>query len=468
MRPISPEDDRRQLRFGFLALLGTGGLAYYYSTYAVQALATPVYQMTLGVNPAWLGLAMSIPRVMDAFLDPIVGNISDNTKSVYGRRRPYIMAGAIMMAAMFGLIWMVPEHWSRTAQLVWFVVTSVLFFVCHSIFNVPLQSLFYEVTPDYDERTRLMGFFTFWNRVGEFSYAWVFPLSRLPIFGSPIVGLRTVAWGVAILFLALPGLIAGFVGRERFAHIAEVQEKVRFWPTIRESFSNRSFRIVVAVTVTMYLVGMVASSMDYYILVYYVSHGNLDEGSYWKGILSSSYGVVGLLSVPLLAALSRRFGKKMTLIGVLCLVMIGASLRWWIFRPGAGWLIIIDPIIGSGALWVAMVMVVQSMFADICDEDELENGQRREGLFGAVFSWLTKAGTSLAFLTTGFVLNYAGFDSSLKSLQAPETILKMRLYLSLAPTLAALACIVIMSRYSISRERATTTRLVLEKRRGVI
>src|SRR5882724_4745982 len=222
--PVAP-----RLSFGFLTLFGLGGLASYYSTVAVQALATPVYQMTLGINPAWLGAMLTLPRIIDAIVDPVVGNISDNTHSRFGRRRPYIISGAIAMALAFGLIWMVPTGWHQAAQLTWFGATSILFFFCHSVFSVPLQSLGYEVTPDYDERTRVMGFGTFWNRIGELTYSWVFPLSQLAIFVTPMMGVRWVAWGVAVLFLGIPGVISGIVGRERFARLTASQEKVQFW-----------------------------------------------------------------------------------------------------------------------------------------------------------------------------------------------------------------------------------------------
>jgi GPH family glycoside/pentoside/hexuronide:cation symporter len=458
----------QRLNFGYLTLFGLGGLAGYYSTAAVQMLATPVYQMTLGVNPAWLGLMLTIPRILDAVVDPIVGNISDNTHSRFGRRRPFIIFGAVAMAFAFGLIWMVPTGWNQTSQLAWFGLTSVLFFFCHSIFSVPLQSLGYEITPDYDERTRVMGFTSFWNRIGELTYSWIFPLSQLALFATPMMGVRWVAWGVAFLFLAIPGLIAGYVGRERFARMTEHQGKVLFWPTVRAAASSRPFRYLAAIVVTTLLVGMLASSMDYYLLVYYVCHGDLAQGSLWKGVLSSAYGIVGLLSVPVLTFVSKRIGKESTMIAILCLLVVGACARWWIFRPGAGWLLVLDPILGGGAIWVAITMIVQSMLADICDEDELTSGQRREGLFGAVFSWLQKTGVSLSFLSTGTVLNLIGFDAARKADQTPNAILGMRIFLSAAPALAAIVCIGLLLRYPISRARAQETRRLLEIRRGAV
>lgn len=457
-----------RLDFRYLALFGLGGLAGYYSMVGVQASATPVYQMTLGVNPAWLGAMLAIPRILDAVIDPVVGRVSDNTRSRFGRRRPFVVAGAVAMAFAFGLIWMVPAHWSQGAQLAWFGVTSVLFFFCHSVFSVPLQSLSYELSADYDERTRVMGYDSFWNRIGELTYSWVFPLSQLAIFATPLLGVRWVGWGVAVLFLALPGVVAGVVARERFARVAERQERVRFWPTIRAALGNGAFRRLAAIVLITCVTGMVASSMDYYLLVYFVCGGDLAQGSIWKGVLSSAYGVVGLLSVPLLGVVSRRLGKERTLIAVLVVLVVGACARWWIFRPGAGWWLVLDPILGGGALWVAMNMIVQAMFADICDDDELRSGLRREGLFGAVFSWLMKTGMSLSFLLTGAVLNLVGFDAARKAAQAPEAILGMRLLLTVAPAAAAIVCIALLLRYPITREGAQETRQLLEARRGAV
>ena len=121
------------------------------------------------------------------------------------------------MGLTFGLIWMVPEKSGQTLQLGWLLVTSLIFFLSVTAFTVPLQSLGYEMTPDYHERTRIMAFGSFWNRIGEFTYQWVFPLTQAAFFATPMTGVRVVGWGVALLFLAIPGIVPGFIGRERFA-----------------------------------------------------------------------------------------------------------------------------------------------------------------------------------------------------------------------------------------------------------
>lgn len=122
----------------------------------VQYMARPIYQIVLGLNPLLFGIAMTIPRVWDAFTDPIMGSISDNFRSRYGRRRPFAFAGAILTGITFASIWLVPRNWGEHAMFAYLVGTSLLYFTATTIFSVPLTSLSYEMTPGYHERTRVM------------------------------------------------------------------------------------------------------------------------------------------------------------------------------------------------------------------------------------------------------------------------------------------------------------------------
>ena len=462
----SPKKDEFSLPY--LALFGMGGMAMAIGSSGVGVLATPIYQMTLGVNPAWLGIALALPRIWDAFTDPLMGDISDNFRSKYGRRRPFVFFGAILMAIFVATIWMVPEGWSESAKLAWFITTSILFYTCSTIFTVPLASLYYEATPDYDERTRVMGASTFWNRVGELSVIWLIPAAQLAIFSSMMSGVQIVTWVAAVVLIMIPGLISAFVGRERFAEVAKKQDKVKFWVSMKSAFSNKAFLILAGIVILTVLTGYLASQMDYYLLVYYVCGGDMDEGFYWKAILTTGYAIVGFGSIPILNFLSKKLGKKETLIAVLCLYIVGAVVRWWLFRPGAGWLIAIDPFLGGGSLWVAMNMVIGSMFADLCDEDELNNGQRREGIFGAAFSWLLKIGVSLSLVIVGYSLNFVEFDVALGGDQTAETFTKMRIFLTAVPAIAALLSIYMLTRFPIDRETSKETRRLLELRRGEV
>src|ERR1044072_529795 len=115
---VSPPSSKRpeKLRFGEKVAVGTGGLPIMFGQISVKAMAGPVYQMMMGVNPTMLGMVLAIPRLWDAFIDPLVGNWSDNARSRFGRRRPFIAVGAVTMAIAYGAIWMVPPEWSEKGK----------------------------------------------------------------------------------------------------------------------------------------------------------------------------------------------------------------------------------------------------------------------------------------------------------------------------------------------------------------
>src|SRR4051794_40475079 len=229
--------------------LGAGYLAKFYGDSGVKALTIPVYQMVLKVDPAVLGLVLAVPRLWDALTDPIVGMVSDNCRSRFGRRKPILVLGAILQALAFGAIWMVPSGLSQSATIGYLVVTLLIFYTCFSIFSVPLMSLTYEMTADYQERTRISAFGGFFGKIGELSYSWVFWAANLAIFGSVMHGMKVVGWTIAVCVMGLFGLIPALFVRERHFQQAAKQERVRFGPAIKAAFSNRAFLVLIGFTV---------------------------------------------------------------------------------------------------------------------------------------------------------------------------------------------------------------------------
>ncbi len=468
--------------------LGVGSFSSFFGFVAISSLAYPVYNMMLGLSPALVGMALFVPRIWDAFTDPVMGMISDNYHSRWGRRRPFIVAGAILMGLIFGLIWLVPPEWSQTAKTIYFIGMQILFFTFFTVFYVPYTALTYEMTPDYNERTRVMAYNAFFHKSGEFIYQWMIPLAALfsvAFFASTLPddqdvnlsGVRTVGWLVGIVVLAGFGVLPGLFVRERYQQITARQEKVKLLRTCKEAFSSFPFLVLVSIIILNTLSGILASGIDHYVLIYYMGDGNIALGSVWKGLLSSGYAVVGFASIPVINFLAMRFGKKGSLYFVYTLMVIGGVMKWFIFQPGhqiytigpisIDPIILIDPLL-CGPMWVAVKIMLASMMADICDEDELRHGKRREALFGAVFSWVEKMAVSLAFLGTGLALTCSGFNESLGGGQAERTYTVMRLFLAGAPAVTALFALVALFFYPITANHAAETRKQLEERRGAI
>jgi GPH family glycoside/pentoside/hexuronide:cation symporter len=454
-----------RVHFKEKAALGAGYLAKFYGDNGVKSMAIPFYQMVLKVDPGVLGLILALPRLLDAFTDPIVGLISDNCRSRFGRRKPIIVLGAILQAIAFGAIWMVPSGLSEGATIAYLVTTLLIFYTCFSIFSVPLMSLTYEMTPDYQERTRVSAFANFFGKLGELSYSWVFWAANLAVFGSVMHGMRTVGWTIAICIMGLVGIIPGLFVRERHFQRAATQEKVRLGPAFKAAFSNRAFLVLIGFTVCQVLAGMLSSNIDYYLLVYHMHGGDIVEGSKWKAVLSTGFAVVGIAAIYPVNWMANRLGKRTTLFIIFGLNLVGGLAKWFIFNPGNPWKILLDPLL-CGPAWTAVNILTISMLADVCDDDEHKHGLRREGMLGSLFSWIQKFGYAAAFFGAGLALNFVGFDAHLGANQSAGAITGMRLMLAGSITLWSLFAILLLVYYPLSKKRAYEIRDELEKRRG--
>ena len=464
--------------------LGVGSLAAFFGYAGVSVLAYPVYNMMLGVSATWIGAALMIPRIWDGLIDPITGRFSDNCHSRFGRRKPFIVVGAIAMGLIFGLIWFVPPAWSNTMKMAYFIALQLLFFTAYAVFAVPYNALTYEMSPDYDERTRVMAFTAFFHKLGELMGGWMLPLAGLLsaalVVGSTdlnMTGVRAMGWMIGIVIMAGIGMMPGLFVRERFATKTQHQSKVGIWDSLKSAMESAAFLALVAIIVLNTLSGVLAMGIDQYLLVYFMNNGDKAAGLLQKGLLTTGYGVVGFAAIPIITWLAGKFGKSGSLYFVYSLMVFGGIMKWFIFTPGhpifhigkiaIDPVILIDPLL-CGPMWVGVKIMLASMMADICDEDELKHGQRREGMFGGVFAWIEKMVLSLAYLGTGLALSFAHFNPTLGGNQSPETFTRMRLFLASAPALTAVFALVALKFYPITATRAAATRKQLEARRGTV
>ncbi len=468
--------------------LGIGALAAFFGYAGISVLAYPVYNMMLGISAFWVGIALMIPRFWDALSDPIMGRISDNCHSRFGRRKPFIVVGAVSMGLIFIAIWYVPAAFSDAWKIIYFIVLQIAFFTAYTVFSVPFAALSYEMTPDYHERTRVMAFLAFFHKLGELLGGWMLPLATaislaLVVDAEDITieGVHVMAWIVGIAIMAGIGTLPGLFVRERFFHKVSNQQTVKLWDSAKSACSNKPFLVLVSIIVLNTLSGVLAMGIDQYLLVYFMNEGNKGAGLIQKGLLTTGYGVVGFAAIPVITWLANKFGKHGSLYFVYALMVVGGIAKWFIFTPGhtmylvgfGEWKITVDPIILidpllCGPMWVAVKIMLASMMADVCDEDELQHGQRREGMFSAVFSWLEKMVVSVAYFGTGLALAVAGFVVEAGVDQMPGTFTKMRLFLAGGPALTALFALVALYFYPITAKRATETRNALEQRRGEV
>lgn len=433
-------------------LLGVGFLGIFFSHQGIGILAIPYYQMTLGVDPFFLALAMKIPVFIASFIAPLIGHWSDKLETPWGRRRPFLFVFPWLSCVVFGLIWMVPTHWSESQQLYYFVIMALLFNLFAACWTLPMKCLAYEASVDYHERTRVMAFVTYFLKFGGITYHWIFPLAKLSIFGGIVVGMKFVGWGVALIGLGLFGMLPALFLKERHFEKTNVEKKQPLLSSLKAIVKNKNMKILLGLIAIQLTLGSFGASMDYYVLVYYMNGGDIGAGATSKGILSTSYALAGIVAIYLLTVLSARIGKINTMKWAYRITLIGGVAKWFIYQPGNDWFLILDAILCC-AIWPCMGVIVSSMIADQIDADQAEHNVRREGLFASLQYWIIAISGSIAFISSGLVLNLIGFDALQGSEQTENSILMMRVFLVGGTLVSAAIGYLLLRQYDLDEEK---------------
>lgn len=446
-------------------LYGSGSFADQTWQWGFYSLALPIFNIEMGFSPILIGIVLSLTRIWDAFIDPVIGNISDNARTRFGRRRPFIAIGAVLAGFFYSLVWMVPQNLSDTAFFIYFLVIALLFFTSFSLFSVPFYAFGFELSPDYNERTRIMGVRIFANSLnGVILFPWIYYFIQRPFWSDNVQGIRVVGVAVGFLMTTL-ALIPALTIKERIKEFVIEQKKTDVWTSFKYTLNSRPFVFLVLAFFVAILSSTIVSVMALYPIAYKVFGGDMGTASFWYGGAEACHHIVTLIMIVPISYLSARIGKKKSSILFTSFIVLGSLTQLIAYNPDAPWMLLIPRII-MGAGWAGFWVLIPSMIADIIDFDEWKNGTRREGMFGAVHFWVTKIGFSLGFLASGFVIAATGFNIDLGILQPEGTIDGIILVLGLIPALGALIALYFLTRFPVSSQDAYTIRAELEKRRG--
>jgi GPH family glycoside/pentoside/hexuronide:cation symporter len=466
--PTKPAD---RVPFGSKAAYGAAGNVDILNLIPHQ-MTQAIFVVLLGLSPALLSTVAIIFRLWDAFIDPFIGMKSDNTRSRWGRRKPYVFVGAILTGLWFPMLWIVGPDWSPNAIVAWFIFASLLLATFQSIWGVPYQSMLLEMTPDYRERTSITAFRTFFQKIGGLGIAWVFFLTQLPIFvdaaGKPdmLLGIRVISVIGGVLIIVF-GLLPVLFVKERFYETASHQPKVPMMESIRLTAKNRPFLILCAFTLLMSIGTSVVAALTFYINLYHIFGGDLVRAGALTGLYGTVSMISGLLGIPMFQWISNRIGKTKALGISMAVVLFGSFVTWWTMTPENPYLSLISGVLNSPG-WTGVWMLIPSMLADVADHDELQTSERREGSFAAIFSWLHKLSATLGYGLSGPVVVLAGFQAGLKTMPPPEVLLNMRLYYAFLPALFLVPAIILLMRYPLSPKAMIDIREQLEARRGKV
>jgi GPH family glycoside/pentoside/hexuronide:cation symporter len=452
-----------------------------------------------GINPAIAGLLSAIPRFFDALSDPIMGFITDNTSSRWGRRRPYIFAGAILCSILFIVQWQLYESNGSAYNFWYFLSFSILFIFANTVFSTPLIGLGYEMTTDTKERTRLMAFA---NIIGQVSWMivplfWVL-IANKDLFTSQADGVRTLSIYVGfacLLFGIMPAIFCREIDMSKKENKASLnfkslgQNLKLLWRDMKNITKNNPFMRLCGATFLVFNGFQMVASFSYFIIVFYMYNGSYEAAGTVPALFSIIGAVVtSVLVIPVVTWLANKYGKRKAFIISTVISIIGYLLKWFgfvvvdentavLFNEAVVQigvvkfslqipLILLLPVpfmaFGLGGLFTLMM----SMTADVCDLDELRNGlPRREGTFGAIYWWMVKIGQTIALALGGLVLSLVGFDGG-KAQQSLSTMNQLRVWDIVIPALTAGLAIWVMWKYDLNEQRAKEIKEELIKRRG--
>ena len=427
----------------------------------------------LGFAALLWGIIQFAPRIFDAITDPLMGFISDNTKSKWGRRRQYVFIGGIIMGIAYVAMWQLYEDDGVLYNFIYFFSWSLVFYLGLTIFSVPYVAMGYEISDDFHERTQIMAIAQF---IGQ--WAWVIAPWFWVILYDPAwfpdgagQGVRDLSVWVAIpctIFALIPAI---------FIKSKSTKERTDFVPinanyilksikgifiSAFESFKIKQFKKIAFATFLIFNSFQVIAAFTFLIIVHYMFNSDPASAGNWPALHGSVGALItSFLIIPLITIISKKIGKKKAFILSQLISIIGYILFWFLFVPGKPYLFLFAlPFhsFGIGSLFTIMM----SMTADICDLDELENGKRREGVLGAVYWWMVKLGFGVAALLSGFILWFVGFDPD----QVTESATTgMRLFYTFLPIAGVICAIYIMKDYDISEERANEIKKELSNRR---
>ncbi|MDX6766123.1 MAG: MFS transporter [Candidatus Methylacidiphilales bacterium] len=454
---------------------GLGGMTENLSNQFLKQMYVPVYNIGLGISPAIIGSILVVFRLWDALNDPIMGMISDNTRSRWGRRRPYIVIGAMLTGLVMPFMWLASPSWTQPVIIGYMICVGLVFYTCFTIWGMPYYSLGMEMTPDYNERTRVVAYRAIFAKfVGLFA-GWLPALATLPVFANPKTGEPDMASGMRVLGFIMGGIILAFgalpglVVKERY-YTADVvkQPKVKLIKSIRTTLRCQPFQILIAIVLLQTFGSGIVGGLGFYLNIYYVHHGDLAAASVIQGLIGTAMFVPGLLSVPLWTWVSEKVGKTRALVLTILCGFIGNFLTYFCVTPVNPYLQLV-PAVFMSAFGFALWMLIPSMQADVADYDELTSHQRREGSFSAVFSWMTKMSGTLTSGLSGFILVWCGFDVvRFGKSQPPEVLQSMLHWYVFLPMIFWIFALSLIPFYKLSRERMAAIRTELEAQRGVI
>ena len=429
---------RLKLSWG-VGALGTTSMLYLVNSYLVFFLVRHV-----GLSAAAVGVMMTLMRVFDAVIDPLIGNASDRTESRWGRRRPWMLVGAVFCPLASLAMFHPPPALSGLWLNGYVLLVLTVYYLGYSLFSVPHVALGTEMTDDYGARAGLMAHRTFFIYCSTFVVGSGAP-ALVAFLGSDRQAYGQMAQAASILIGVT--LLLATIGTSGAKLTRPSGYRLAFKQWARSIAANRPFFVILVVQMLFQVARGFRGASGLFFMVFILLRDESALALYGLGT-----GIAGLSVVPLFASALQRIERRPLLV-VTMIVYALAAASWLLAGPEESILIFVLRSVVTGIAASGSTLVAMAMFTDTIEYDRLRSGQRREGVYVGAFEFMQTTAFALGPLLAGFAFSAAGLVPGIgdAALQPATALLMIKLVMALAPAACCAIGVLLLGAYRLDR-----------------
>ena len=436
-------------------IYGSGDIGFSLTHTIIAAYFAIFLTDVVGIPPKSVAAAIFLGRTWDYINDPLVGYISDRTRTRWGRRRPFLLFGALTFGLVFALMWWIPPIENPVALAAYYGIMYAIFDTAFTFVTMPYFALTPELTSDYDERTDLTTTRMFFSILGGL-IAFTVPLMIVGSFRPENASRVLLMGGIFGLVAALPlfGVFFGTREREDFMEISQPG----IWKSIKAAWTNRLFVFGLGI----YLFTWVAISIIETILLFYIKYVVQREPH--SDLIMATIFVVAIFTLPIWQWASRRYNKRLAyIVGIAFLAAVLLTMASLNPQVPLEILLVLCALAGIGV--AAAHVLPWAILPDAIEYGEYQTGERHEGMFYSLVTLAQKIATSLAVPGALLVMDATGYIANAETLPA-EAINGIRIVAGPIPAVLMFGGIIFALVYPLGRESYTEIAQGLEQRRG--
>ncbi len=424
-------------------LYGAGDLGFSMNNSIITAFFSVFMVTVVGMPPGLVAIIFIVGRSWDFINDPIIGHLSDRTRTRWGRRRPFLLFGAIPFGLSFVLLWLGPDF-NQTGLIIYYSLAYIVYEFMATTVYMPYFALTPEMTDDYDERTKITSFRMMFNIIGSLT-AYILPLL---IIGGDWT--KATKQGVLVMALvaaaiaAIPifGVFFGTKERKEF----QKETLPKFLPSLKAAFKNRPFVFgAMMYLFTWMTIVVVKSNLQFFII-------HILDRQTQSMIIMVSIFVTAIFALPLWNYVSKHWNKRYAYIGGVAFWAVVMMVLIFMTPQTPFWLILILCIMAGIGVSAAQVLP-WAIIPDAIEWEEFHTGERNEGVFYSLITLLGKVGMAIAQPVSLFILQIMNFQEGQGVVQPQSALLGVRLVMGPLPALLLFSGIIMAVFYPLTRKQ---------------